>query len=78
MTGDPDYDMIRRAGPPPIVAGPLFRQYVDPVRIPDAAASSMITFRADFRPRALNYWLTNLQGALQHVEEENEHDIAHA
>ena len=38
-------------------------KYVDPVRVPDYADQDMMTFWTDLRPRALNYWLRNLQSS---------------
>jgi asparagine synthase (glutamine-hydrolysing) len=78
MTGDPDYETIKSVGLPPLTANVLLSQYVDPARIPEVSGSSMIAFRADFRPRALNYWLSNLRSVLRDVDEENEHETAHA
>jgi asparagine synthase (glutamine-hydrolysing) len=78
MTGDADYAAAVRLGLPPLVPHALLSSYIVPERIPQVNRSSMISFRTDFRPRALNFWLTNLRGAVDHVQEEREHEIAHA
>ena len=78
MTGDADFEFARRAGLPPLVAASDLDRYVDIQRVPEPSRSGMIGFRADFRPRALNFWFANLQQARQHEHEETEHDVAHA
>ena len=41
---------------------PGLGKYVDPVRLPCRADQDMMSFWANLSPRALNYWLRNLQG----------------
>ncbi len=60
LSGDPHWEAVRRLGLAPLrpVAG--LEKYVDVIRVPDKADRAIMTFWADLRPRALNYWLRNL------------------
>ncbi len=78
LTGDPDYQIASGVGLPPLTPEPELRRFVDPERVPTASGSGMIAFRADFRPRALNYWLANRTAARPFGFEEHAHDVAHA
>ena len=76
LASDPDYEIVRRVGLPALAADERLTHFVDTARVPGVEGSGMIDFRTDFRPRALNCWLTNLTGAGHPLHEENEHDIA--
>jgi asparagine synthase (glutamine-hydrolysing) len=78
LSSDPDYDAANRLGLPPLSPATDFDRFVDVRRVPEVSRSSMIDFRADFRPRALNFWLANLDGSRPHVDEESKHGVAHA
>lgn len=77
LTGDPDYAVARERGLPMFVPEPELLPFVVPERVPDVSRSSMIQFRADFRPRALNHWLKNRRSTERSGSTEIEHDTAH-
>ena len=78
MLADPDYTIARRVGLPPLAPEPELSNYVAIERVPATAGSSMIAFRADFRPRSLNYWLKDVRGRWLQEGREIEHESAHA
>lgn len=61
---DSDWNSARKSGLSPLVPDAVLCKYVVPERVPEGAGSDMVAFRTDFRPRALNYWLQNLQPPL--------------
>ena len=57
---DPDWEVSRRRGLPPLVPAPRFEQYIDLTRVPLRANKDMIAFRTNFRVNSFNYWLRDL------------------
>jgi len=62
LTGDPRWEGARRLGVATLDPEAGLEKYVDYIRSADPADQDMIAFWIDLRPRALNYWLRNLQG----------------
>jgi asparagine synthase (glutamine-hydrolysing) len=61
LSGDPQWEAARCHGRAPLLPEPGLGKYVNPVRLPSQADQDMMSFRANLSPRALNYWLRNLQ-----------------
>jgi hypothetical protein len=59
--GPPQGVGARRCGPSPLRPAGQLEKYVDFIRTPDLANQDMMSFWNGLRPRALNYWLRNLQ-----------------
>jgi asparagine synthase (glutamine-hydrolysing) len=60
LTGDPQWEGALRLGLPPLRPAAGLEKFVRIAAVPDQADQDMMTFWADLRPRALNYWLQNL------------------
>lgn len=63
LSSDPLWEHTRRFGLPPLQQGPQLAAYVDVPRFLALTSGSMVALRTNFRPWALNYWLS--AGALQ-------------
>jgi asparagine synthase (glutamine-hydrolysing) len=61
LTSDPQWHDALRIGLPALRPADGLGKYVDISTVPDRVNQDMMTFWADLRPRALNYWLRNLQ-----------------
>jgi asparagine synthase (glutamine-hydrolysing) len=61
LVGAPQWEGARRCGPSPLRPAGQLEKYVDFIRTPDLANQDMMSFWNGLRPRALNYWLRNLQ-----------------
>jgi asparagine synthase (glutamine-hydrolysing) len=59
LNGDPLWHHARRFGLPPHDPTPQLAAYVDAGRFESVTADGMLATRTDFRPRALNHWLSN-------------------
>jgi asparagine synthase (glutamine-hydrolysing) len=68
LTGDPQWEAALHLGLPQLLSRGGLESYVDPTRVPDRADQDMMAFWADLRPRALNYWLGNLQSQTLELE----------
>jgi asparagine synthase (glutamine-hydrolysing) len=59
LAGTPQWEGTLRSRPSPLRPVPELEKYV--IRTPDLANQDMMNFWIGLRPRALNYWLRNLQ-----------------
>jgi asparagine synthase (glutamine-hydrolysing) len=71
LVRDPWTDRVLECGLPPLIADPRLETYVDTTRVPGIVAGNESRFWLDLRPRALNYWLRNLNLG------QNEEGLAH-
>jgi asparagine synthase (glutamine-hydrolysing) len=60
LTGDPQWEGALRLGLPTLRPAARLEKYVDIMAVPNQVNQDMMTFWADLRPHALNYWLRNL------------------
>jgi asparagine synthase (glutamine-hydrolysing) len=58
LSSDPNWEGARRFGLAPFDPTPQLAAYVNVRRVPARADADMVAFRTNFRPRALNYWLS--------------------
>lgn len=70
LTGDPCWIGAGRWGLPELNRQQLCR-YVDSERVPKLAGIDMISFRINFRPFALAYWLRNESTGMTEPKKEN-------
>jgi asparagine synthase (glutamine-hydrolysing) len=61
LTSDPRWEGVRCIGLARLLPAARLEKYVDLIRVPDQVDHDMMAFWVDLRPRALNYWLRNLQ-----------------
>jgi asparagine synthase (glutamine-hydrolysing) len=61
LSSDLQWEAARRVRLAPLLPNAGLEKYVDPLRVPDRPDEDMMTFRVNLRPRALNYWLGNMQ-----------------
>jgi asparagine synthase (glutamine-hydrolysing) len=61
LTSDPAWEGARRFGLTALLPAARFDKYVNSTRVPNQTDQDMMTFQVGLRPRALNYWLRNLQ-----------------
>ncbi len=71
LRGDSQWEDARRLGMKKLEPLPGLEPYVNVKGVPDRAGQDMINFWVDFRPRALNYWLRNLESRARTVASEN-------
>jgi hypothetical protein len=64
LTGDPQWEAALCQGLPPLQPASQLAQYVDPRIVPHQANPDVMSFWADLRPRALDYWLRNLPASV--------------
>jgi asparagine synthase (glutamine-hydrolysing) len=64
LTGDPQWEAALSLGLPPLDPTLTLTQYVDTSAVPERANRDMMSFWADLRPRALDYWLRNLPASI--------------
>ena len=61
LSSYPTWQGARRQGLPVLEAALGFREYVDPLLVTNEMNENQAAFSRDSRPRALNYWLSNLR-----------------
>jgi asparagine synthase (glutamine-hydrolysing) len=59
LSSDPLWEHARRFGLSPMRPDPRLAAYVNAERVSAVADHNLAAFRMNFRPRALNYWLSN-------------------
>lgn len=60
LSGDPQWESALRVGLPRLRPAASLGKYVNVAAVPTQPNRDMMSFWADLRPRALNYWLGNL------------------
>ena len=61
LRNDPAWVGVRHTGLPPLEPARGLCDYIRCERVPRHAGDDMLSFRVNFRPYALNYWLQNLR-----------------
>jgi asparagine synthase (glutamine-hydrolysing) len=76
LAGDPQWEGACTLGLAPLLPAARLEKYVDSGRVPAQADQDVIAFWVHLRPRALNYWLRNLQikaHSFTHEKTQNEY-----